>query len=486
MAAFTVSGDAFAWLGNSRITVPATSGLLANDVGTSGILTFQNPSVLGGTVTITDLAGGGFTYEPPPPSAAGVPFTGLDTFTYTAQAPDGRTAQGTVTITVGQVAWFVKNDFVPAAGETPNGRSTTPFTTLAAAAAVSRPGDIIFVHTGNGANTGQSAGITLKTNQRLLGQGVGLPPFDVLPNDPNNALLPVTGVASTAANPAAMPIISDTVTVLINNLPIVGLASGVEVAGVIIDGAGALANMRGMSGTGLTGFNIHDNTIRNVQRAGILLAGATGGTGTIANNTISNLLGPNPENAIDIVTTAAGVNFALTGNTLSNILETGIRVLFPSGTAAATSNTLTNIGTNAGRRGIDVEGAGTITVSGNIVDNTGVAAIARSGIQVNASGTLAASVTGNSVLNAAPADGGIQAQTLLAASLCLRMTGNTTANNLVLDNRATANIPANFRIEGPTQVAFEAANPGNTGIFVYLLNPAAFSFVPVGTCGFAP
>jgi hypothetical protein len=358
---------------------------------------------------------------------------------------------------------------------------------LAAAAAVSRPGDIIFVHTGSGTNTGQNAGITLKTNQKLLGQGVGLPLFDVLPNDPSNPLLSVTGIASTAAIPAAMPIISDTVTVLINNLPIVNLASGVEVAGVIIDGTGALANMRGMSGTGVTGFNIHDNTIRNVQRAGILLAGASGGTGTIANNTISNLLGPNPENAIDIVTTAAGVNFALTGNTLSNILETGMRVSFPSGTVTATTNTLTNIGTNAGRRGIDVEGAGTITVSGNIVDNTGVAAIARSGIQVNASGTLAASVTGNTVLNATPADGGIQAQTtVLTASLCLRMTGNTTPNNLALDNRTTGNIPASFRVEGPTQAAFELANPGNTGIFVYLLDPTAFSFVPVGTCGFAP
>jgi len=84
------------------------------------------------------------------------------------------------------------------------------------------------------------------------------------------------------------------------------------------------------------------------------------------------------------------------------------------------------------------------------------------------------------------ADGGIQAQTTIpAANLCLRMTGNTTANNFILDNRSTAN-PASFRIEGASQVAFEAANTATGGNFNYLLNPAAVSFVPVGTCGFVP
>jgi hypothetical protein len=481
------------------MTVPATSGLLTNDVGTSGIVTFQNPSALGGTVAITDLAGGSFTYEPPPPSAAGVPFTGLDTFTYTAQAPDGRTAQGTVTVTIGQVAWYVMNDFAPAVGQTPNGTSTSPFTTLAATAAVSRPGDIIFVHTGNGTNTGQSAGVTLLANQKLLGQGVGLT-FDVLPNDPNNPLLPVSGVASTAANPAAMPIISDNVTI-INNSPIVRLASGAEVAGIIVDGSGAVAGvtLHGISGgvgVTVTGFSIHNNTIRNVPRAALLFEGASGGVGTIAANTIDTV--GNLDNAVDIVTTAAGANFTITENIVRNALNTGIRIQFTGaggGTVAVTNNTLTNIGTVAGRRGIDVDAAGaapvTTTISGNIVDNSalGVAQIARSGIQVNAStASHAVRITGNTVLNAnpAPADGGIQAQITapiapaLPSSLCLQMTGNNTGSGFVLDNRPLGT----FQIEGANAAGLQAAN--NNIAFTFLNNVNDFTFVPAGTCGFGP
>jgi adhesin HecA-like repeat protein len=176
---------------------------------------------------------------------------------------------------------------------------------------------------------------------------------------------------------------------------------------------------------------------------------------------------------------------------MSNVSDSGIRVQFPSGigTVVVSNNTLTNVGTIANGRGIDVDGAGTVTISGNTVDNSAGAAISRSGIQLNASGTLAASVTGNTVLNATPADGGIQAQTTIpTANLCLRMTGNTTASNFILDNRSTA-LPANFRIEGgalASQAGFEAANTATGGVFTYLLNPAAVSFVPVGTCGFAP
>jgi parallel beta-helix repeat protein len=234
--------------------------------------------------------------------------------------------------------------------------------------------------------------------------------------------------------------------------------------------------------TGITGFNIHDNTIRNLPRAAINLEGATGGTGMIINNTITNLSGN--DNAINIFTTAAGVNFTLTGNTVSNVLDSGIRVLFGSGTVVVSNNTVTNVGTlvGGGGRGIDVDGAGTTTISGNTVNNTG-AAIDRSGIQVNATGGLLnASVTGNTAQNTT--EGGIEAQTTAVGStLCLRMTGNTTGNSFVLDNTNTGNLSANFQIEGPASTDFETAN---TGTFTYLANIGAVTFVPVGTCGFAP
>jgi putative cofactor-binding repeat protein len=461
--------DAYAWLGNSKIVVPAANGVLGNDtLATGGVVAIQTSSVRGGTVNIT--ADGGFTYEPP------VNVTGIDTFTYTATGAAGATATGTVTITIGAVVRYVKNDFVG----TSNGSSTAPFTTLTAAAAVAGPGDIIFVFSGNGTTTGQNGTVLLRPDQRLLGQGVGLI-FDVLPANATNPLLPITGVAATTALPLTPPVLTHTA-VFAGNVPVLTLANNVEVAGFIIDGTGTTSSLLGMAGAAVTGFNIHDNTIRNLPRAAIQFSGATVGTGMIVNNTFTNILGVNPDNAIDIVTTAAGVNFTLTGNILNNVLETGIRIQFPGGGVVAVSNnTLTNIGTNANRRGIDVAGAGTATISGNTVDNTGVAAISRSGIQVNATGNLKASVTGNIIRNAAPADGGIQAQTtIFSDTLCLRMTGNTTANNFILDNIAT-NTAASFQIEGPLPADFVAANT-NTGIFTYRPNVATVSFVPVGTC----
>lgn len=464
--------DAYTWLGNSRIVVPAANGVLGNDTLATGVVPAQKLSAQGGTTILT--ADGGFTYEAPRA------YTGIDTFTYTATDASGATATGTVTITINQMAWYVKND-----GGAGQGTASSPYNTLSVATGVAGPNDIIFVFTGDGTTNRQNGTILLRPGQKLIGQGAGLT-FDVLPANATNPLLPITGVAATTPLPLTPPMLTHTA-LFAGNVPVITLADNVEVAGFIIDGTGtAPANgLIGMSGAPV-GFNIHDNTIRNLPRAAIQLLGTTGGTGMIVNNTITNLTSANPDNAIDIVTTAAGVNFTITGNTLNTIEETGIRAQFGSGTVVVSNNTLTNVGTlvGGGGRGIDIDGTGTATISGNTVDNTGVAAIDRSGIQVNASGTLAASVTGNTVVNAAPADGGIQAQTtVLAGSLCLRMAGNTTANNFILDNRTTGNLPANFRIEGPLQTNFEAAN---TGTFTYLVNVAAVSFVPVGTCGFAP
>lgn len=467
---FTVVDDAYTWLGNTAITVPAANGVLANDVATDGTATFDTTNTLG-TVDTTGLTGGSFSYTPP--TNAVLPFT--DTFTYTAT--DGTTQQsGTVTITINQQARFVRNNFTG----TSDGSLTAPFTSLTAAANASGPGDIIFVFAGDGTRNNQNVGIDLQADQKLIGEGVGLT-FDVVPNGTPLAE-PLTVVP--AGNP---PTIADT-TNIVENIPIIGLDSGVEVAGIIVDGADAISNMDGMSGAGITGFNLHDNVIRNVQRAGIELD-ASGGTGMITANVIEDLLGGDTDNAINITNSAAGVDLTISGNTLNRVSETGIRVQFASGgTVAVTNNTLTDVGTIAGSRGIDIDGAGTTTISGNSVDNTGGTAVTRSGIQLNATGTLAASVIGNTVLNAGSegGEGGIEAQTAAAATLCLRMTGNTTDSGFILDNRGTNNTPASFQIEGPERTDFEAANLLTGGIFDYLLDINAVSFVPIGTCGFTP
>jgi uncharacterized repeat protein (TIGR01451 family) len=182
--------DTFSAVGNTQLFVNASGtnpgstpaaavagSILANDVefmndlGVQDTFTLTTTGVIattgGGSVTLN--ADGTFVYTP----AAG--FTGADTFTYTI-SDDGvggvnpLTGTGLVTINVANRVWYVNN----AAGTTGDGRSNTPFDSLADVSAAAGPdvaGDIILLHTGSGNYTG---GVTLLNNQTLWGQGEAL------------------------------------------------------------------------------------------------------------------------------------------------------------------------------------------------------------------------------------------------------------------------------------------------------------------------
>ena len=108
-------------------------------------------------------ANGSFTYNPPPG------FSGTDTFTYVVNDGEGNTNSATVSITVGQVVWFINN----AAGGPGDGRFTSPFNSVANfnALAADDPGDYIFVYQGTAA---YGDALTLLNNQQLIGHGDGL------------------------------------------------------------------------------------------------------------------------------------------------------------------------------------------------------------------------------------------------------------------------------------------------------------------------
>jgi putative cofactor-binding repeat protein len=311
-----------------------------------------------------------------------------------------------------------------------------------------------------------NAGITLKAGQKLIGEGVGL--------------------ASPLIAAGAAPVISN-VSILGGNIPVVVLAGGNEVAGIQVSGAGA-GNSVGIQGVGVAGFNIHDNVLDGLEREGILLSNASG-TGVIANNTFSNLTGANAGNAIDYITTAAGVSLGINDNDFNNIAETCMRVRFDAGggTVSVTGNTLTTaVASNAGSRGIDVDASLTSvvssTISNNIVGSAASTQINRSGIQVNASngGTHRSAVSGNTVENAG-ADGSagieVQAADLVASSVCLQLTGNTSSTGLgySLDNRDGGTLQA----EGADLAALQAANTGTFDVPA----PGIVTFVAPGTCG---
>jgi VCBS repeat-containing protein len=163
----TAVDDAYVTSGNVTLVQPAFFGVLANDLTTESDAFTLTPIVAGATAlggTVDLAADGGFTYVPPV-GEGGV----VDSFDYTITDDDGPDV-GTVSITLGTVVWFVDNASSPGG----DGREGTPFDTLAAAETASLADEIIFVHVGDGTNTGMTSGITLKSGQHLIGEGVEL------------------------------------------------------------------------------------------------------------------------------------------------------------------------------------------------------------------------------------------------------------------------------------------------------------------------
>jgi uncharacterized repeat protein (TIGR01451 family) len=226
--------DGYRATGNNPLVVDAANGLLANDTDADdaapnppyndglSVSASDTASALGGVVSVN--ADGSFTYNAP----LSVTSVVTDSFTYTIQDADGLTDTGTVTVSVTGVVWYVDNTAPPGG----DGSITAPFDTLAQAEAASSPTHYIFVYEGDGTNTGQDAGITLKADQHLIGQGVDL----VVGGD--------TLVTATRA-----PIIGnsggDGITLADNN----------DVQGLQVDSA---------SGMGITGAGVSDGSFQNV------------------------------------------------------------------------------------------------------------------------------------------------------------------------------------------------------------------------------
>lgn len=356
----------YSTVGNVLLTAPAAQSLLNNDSDPDGsggltVSAFTAASTGGGAVTVAP--NGSFTYNPPPG------FSGVDTFGYTVADGEGNTVTATVSITVGQVVWFINN----AASGPGDGRLTNPFSSIAHfMASPAKIGDIIFLYQGVGA---YSSTLTLRNNQQLIGQGVGL---TMTPN----LTIPAT-TRPTIAN--------------------VTLANGNTIRGV---------NLNTSSGSSLSGANVGALTINNVSisssgtRALALSGGsttmtvtldsvtATGGTTAVSltNNrgrvTINGGTIQNSSNHAILLSNSIGtLDFTLRNSTITTLRQDGLRV----------SNS------NNG-------GFGIITVQNSTFTNNGV------GIRVNLTDTGTISkleVSGNS------------------------FTSNNTAVELTTENRAT-------------------------------------------------
>jgi hypothetical protein len=341
---------------SSRPKVTVTGDVFDNDTefmsDTFTLKSLQAVNFVSGTVTATSTNGGTivmdgdgkFSFTPKEGSTA------ADTFTYTitdagadnvAGNADDLTSTATVTINItAPKIWYVDN--TAAAGG--KGRSTDPFDTLVEAESASAAGDYIYVFTGSG-TTGQNAGITLKANQLLIGEGVQL---DV-PVSVNGGSNP-TVLRSAGTKPQ------------------------------VTNTAGNSVTVTNISGVSIRGFNFVNGGAGHTNAIAATFSAAGGGV-TISDNTITGGTG----NAIDVTTTTTtpgGCTATITNNTISGAGSEGIDIN-GQGSGGITLNMQTNAVTSTGN-GIDINGlgGGTLNITG-FANNSVSGASGANGILIN-------------------------------------------------------------------------------------------------------
>jgi VCBS repeat-containing protein len=377
----TGAPDSFAGVGNTTLVVsdPAPSGeaskqltgfVTDNDTDPDdpvSSLSVRAESVttrLGGSATIdTD---GSFTYVPPTGT------TGSDdTFQYEVSDGD-RSSRATVTVRLTGRVWYVDN--TDAAGGT--GRSGDAFDTLAEADAAAGSGDTIYVHRGDGTTRGMSAGITLGSNERLLGEAQDLVVGGDMLYDGAAARRP--SIANTGGTGVALGSGSTVSGLAISAAGGAAIAGRAGVAGSTISDANVTGSAGGISLSGTSGtFNVSDTTVQTTGGTG-LAASAAGTLNLQSAGTVS-------------VRSTGGQAVAVNDTALSGTIDT----VSASGAAGGVSLQRTTGAIALGDVSVDVSGG------------TGFLADAVAGLSVPAAGTVTVRDTGGTAVairnSAAPA-----------------------------------------------------------------------------------
>ncbi|HWC69702.1 MAG TPA: Ig-like domain-containing protein [Actinomycetota bacterium] len=318
----------------------------------------------GGTISNVNAAAGTFDFDPPP----GV--TGNVTFSYTVQdtgCPGSATsAPATITVSVsGPVIWFV-DDNAAAGGD---GRLSSPFNTLAGAAAVDAANHRIFLHDG-----AYATGIALSSGEWLVGQGVtGFASFDAL-----MGITPPTGTIARPTIGTGAATVQGTVT----------LNTGAFLRALVLS-TGASAGLNDTGGA-ITGVDVAQTSVATTTGTAVALSdigGAITLTGLTTNGgSGATLTGSNAAAtfAFTGVTVSSGVNPGIsssgggtltvtgTANTLTSTTGTALNVT--NTTIAAGGLTFRSISSNGAASGIVLNNTGSsggLTVAGTGVAGTG-------------------------------------------------------------------------------------------------------------------
>ncbi|HMJ96488.1 MAG TPA: Ig-like domain-containing protein, partial [Thermoleophilaceae bacterium] len=307
----TISGDILA--GDTDVDGPGPLTVTPGSFATND----------GGSVTIE--ADGDFTFEPKASTSC---TDSSDFFDYTIEdsgSPE-QTDVGRVTIAIAGCARYVNNDDA----EGNDGTSEKPFDTLAQAESASAAGDSIFVYDGDDTNSGYSAGIDLKANQKLIGEA---------------AALIVSGDTLHAADGANRPSLTD------NNADVVALDDNNEVRGLELDPEGTGSGIAGAAGdTG--GGTIDDVRIIDTGTGGTnpgLELDSTTGTFNVSDLTVDNSTASG--------TTSASKGVRLNGAGTVNFASAGTISISTAGAAGLDSDT-TNMGAGSVFDDITVTGSG--------------------------------------------------------------------------------------------------------------------------------
>jgi hypothetical protein len=289
------------------------------------------------------------------------------------------TTTGTVSVTVGQRVWYIRDlvDANNAAGG--DGRSTNAFDSIAAFnAATTNNGDIIFIFRGNTGTTPLSGGITLKDGQKLWGEGIGLTvaPFGTLVPAGSKPKINNTGGDAVSVPATA------------------GNRQNVEIRGLDLQGSGNAVDVTA-SGANNVSITISDNDVSGAGLEGYdLNAGSTGTfAATLANNAIAAT-----GNAFDARTTAATT---MTIDFSNNAVVSGATGILIDGSGGGTT-TITGFANNAVSQntvgtGIAITSArfdATPTGSYQTVSG-GTTVVGASGNGVGAAGVVLTSVSGD-------------------------------------------------------------------------------------------
>lgn len=352
-------------LAHAPFDVPASTGLLANDVSPAGaplaVIGYSPTSALGGTVEAA--SDGAFVYLPP---AGQINVT--DRFFYLISDDQGHAAMATAELAlVGPLVWYVDNA-APSGG---NGTLSAPFDSLAplnnAGSDVDGPDEIIFVFTGQAPYSG---GLALEAGQQLLGQGVELA---------------VSGRLLVAAG--ARPVLTRAggpcLTLAAGGNSVRGLnlddVTGAGITGAALSGAYLLRQMAitrnagdgvVLANSGAATLELSDISIETTAGRGLAITGANLGL----SGEVSSVIAVGGA-GLDISGCAVDATFNLVAATQPTGM--GLRLQNNSGTTRMASLALNN----SGNTGLLVSNAGTVHVAGdgNIIQTAGGAGLSVTG-----------------------------------------------------------------------------------------------------------